>query len=211
MAKEYMAEEIAAAEACRVQTKDAEYYLDTSKYMLYDYNMEFPLYSRQNDSNECDYLGTTGYSFQLCGSYIYIKSDIYWEDYPVGEITRIVNLKTRSITPFGYNVDIFIPDDGDSVYYTIDAEGSIYKADPSLAHPKKYTIEIPETSCVKKEYSESGCLCEDIATTGVDDGWIYFYYDAFEYEGPGIYEGNYRIRTNGSGLEKTDEGHFYDK
>ena len=76
---------------------------------------------------------------------------------------------------------------------------------------KEIKIEIPEQDEIEAENGDIGDLCTDITITNVEDGWIYFYYDVFVYEEGGIYTGGYRIRTDGSGLEKTDEGEFYDQ
>lgn len=203
---DYQLELIAAAEACRITVDGNEYYLDTSKPIgIYDDWMpEYPLY-RNNT-----YLGTTGSTFQYFKNYIYIKSDTLQEDYPVGEMTRVIDLKTGTITPCGRNMDISIPDEGDTVYYTYDGVSTIFKADASLKNVKEFKIEIPEQDEIEAEFGDIEELCTDIAITDVKSGWIYFYYDVFYYEGGGIYSGNYRIRTDGTGLEKTDEGEYYE-
>ena len=208
VSEEYNAEQIAAAEACRVQTEDAEYYFDTSVYMFFWDNLEFPLYRKDNETGWAEYMGTTGFAFQLCGQYIYIQSDVLQEDYPVGEMTRVVDIESGTITPFGRNIDIFVPSDGGFVYYTFDFGSAVYKANASLEHVKETKIEIPEQDEIKAEYGDIEELCRDITITDVKNGWIYFYYDVFYYEGEGIYSGNYRIRTDGTDLEKTDEGEF---
>lgn len=211
VSEEYIADQIAAAEACCKQTETAEYYFDTSAYMIFWDNVEFPLYKKDIETGGVYYLGTTGYEFQLFGSYIYIKSDIYMEDYPQGEVTRVIDLETGVITPFGRNVNIFIPSEDDTVYFTYDMVGSIYRADASLIHIRELSIEVPEQDEIEEACEGMFDVYEDASITNVEDGWIYFLYSTAIYEAGPVYEGNYRIRTDGTGLEKTDEGVFYDE
>jgi len=207
----YYQEQVAIAEACRVQTEDAEYYLDTSIpvaiYAPGDY--EFPLYRKNLKTGWADYLGTTGFAFQLCGNYIYIESDMLQEDLPNGTLTRVVNLETGVITPIKRNMNIVVPESGDFVYYTISGISSIYRADPSLEDRTEFVIHIPEEAEIERRYGNRDNYDWIIAITGVADGWIFFEYYVSEYESDSIYEGSYRIRTDGTGLEKTDAGQFY--
>jgi len=205
----FLAEQIAIADACRVQTEDAEYYLDTSQYILFDHNVEFPLYRRFIDSSISEYMGTTGYAFQLCDPYIYIKSDVFTDTHPQGELTRVVDLSTGDIRPCNWNMEIFIPDEGDLVYYTIDTQSAIYAADPSLAQAEEFDIQVPERRDITSRYGDIGNLYEDITITGVADGWISFQYRVSRRDGTVVYEGGYRVSTDGDGLEKTDDGQFY--
>ncbi|MEL7603648.1 MAG: hypothetical protein AAGU77_10890, partial [Bacillota bacterium] len=171
----YFLEQAAIAEACRVQTEDAEYYLDITKPIAIcsEYEVEFPLYRKDLDNGWAKYMGTTGFAFQLCGDYIYIQSDLLQEDYPRGEVTRVVNLETGAVMPHGWNMDVFIPEEGSYVYYTVDAVSSIYKADPSLQRVTEYRIEIPEMAEIKAEYADPDWgLCEDITLLSVESGWI---------------------------------------
>ncbi len=205
----YFQEQAAIAEACRIQTEDAEYFFDTSQYFIFSNNIEFPLYRSFIDSNVSEYLGTTGYYFQLCDPYIYIKSNNYTDEEPQGEITRVVDLTTGDVLPCNWNMDIYIPNEGELVYYTIDSESSIFAADPSLTDTEEYAIDLPERREITRNYGDFGYLYKQLTITGVADGWLSFRYKVSKYNGPTVYVGSYRIRTDGTGLEKTDEGQYY--
>lgn len=205
---------IATADACRVQTDHSEYYLDTSQYMAFEFNAEFPLYRKDDDQGWAEYMGTTGYSFQLAGSYIYIKSESVSPEYADGAITRIIDLEDGTITPLDRNLTIYIPKEGQFVYYTNVVDSSIFKADYSLEDVRQYVIQIPEQATIATKYADIGDFSEfetDVKITNVEDGWIYFYYWVGIYGMYEFYSGNYRIRTDGTGLEKTDEGVFYEQ
>lgn len=206
--------EIEQADKCRIQVGDNKFYFDTTKPMLLDFatmDVEFPLYC-DNKDNGTEFLGTIGYSFKVCGPYIYVESDVLWEDYPGREMTRIVNINDLSVTPFGRDVCICVPDaQGDKVYYNYEIDDCIYVADPSLKDAKKLHIEVPDKDTIEQE---AGLSIEDVYVsiniTDVSDGWIYFSYNVFDYEGPEYYYGHYRIKTDGSAIEKTDDGQFGD-
>ncbi len=208
---DFLASQIEAAEKCRVSTQDAEYYFDTDIPIgIYnDIEPEFPLYRMDKHTDQVEYMGTTGFSFQLCDRFIYIKSDMLQEDWPVGEMTRVVNMDTGVITPLGRNIDIFIPEDGGYVYYTMDGVSAVYKAVPSLVNAEKFDIQIPDNEEIEDQIDKMDDVCTHISIMNVEDGWVYFLYDVFEYEGSGLYEGRYRVSTNGSRAEKTDNGRFF--
>ena len=96
---------------------------------------EYPLY-RFKDGASPEYLGTTGFAFQVFGHYIYVKSDMHKLDWPDGTMTRVVNLKDLSVTTIGQHIYIFIPKQGSKVYYTWE-DGCIYVADASLKNSTK--------------------------------------------------------------------------
>jgi hypothetical protein len=172
---------IEEADKCCVNVDGTEYFLDTDKLVEMDIVPEFPLYRiRSGDSPE--YLGTTGFAFQVFGDYIYIQSDPLQEDYPDGTLTRVVNLSDLSVTPFDRNVSIFTPRQWSSVYYTYAIDDNIYIAEPSLKKAKKLHIELPDKDAIKEKTSEYKYdVCKDIMITDVKDGWIYFNYNLFIY------------------------------
>lgn len=193
------------AENCRTVVDGAEYYFDTNYYIFQDYFPEFPLFKRNKDG-WAEYMGTTGFSFQVNGDYIYIKSDVLQEDWPDGTLTRVVNLIDGSIYPAGRNIDIFVPSEGDRVYLTL-LDNRIFIAFPSLEEDRVIDVEIPDKEQIEEETGKSLEKYDVfMSITDVEDGWIYFRYLIFEYEVSDLYEGNYRITTDGKKIEKTDEG-----
>ncbi len=89
--KGYYSYAIEEADKYRTKVGDTEYYLDTGKLVEMDVDPEFPLY-RFKEEAWPEYLGTTGFAFQVFGNYIYVQSDSLQEDYPNGTLTRVVNL-----------------------------------------------------------------------------------------------------------------------
>lgn len=210
--KEYYSGYIEEADKCRVKVGDTEYYLDTSKVLEMDVCPEFPLYMLK-DGDLPEYLGTTGFAFQVFGGYIYVQSDPLQEDWPDGVYTRVVDLNDFSVTAIGRNIHITVPKQGSKVYYTKDADCSIFITDASLKEPEKMLIEIPDKRTVDKKVKESyeydiSDLVELVRITNIEDDWVYFNYWMFEPEGGLYYDGNYRIKTDGSEIKKTDEGKF---
>ncbi len=122
--QEYYSWEIEEANKYSVKVDDTRYYLDTSMF-LDVYPLEFPLYRLKDGDPWPEYLGTTGFAFQVFNGYIYIKSDPFQEDWPDGTLTRVVNLKDLSITQAGRDIDIFIPKEGNKVFYTRSAITSL--------------------------------------------------------------------------------------
>lgn len=195
---------VAAADACRATTADTEYYLDTDQPIWIDAMYpEFPLFQRDIETGWTSYLGTTGVTFELCGQSIFIAGNS-----SAGRITRHVNLETETVRLLGA-VDVFIPKEGESVYYTCVFADTIYQADPSLEHITEIEITIPEQDKIEADHGSFDDLFSETTITDIQDGWIYFYYSVFVAEGDSIYGGNYRIRTDGTGLEKTDEGEYF--
>lgn len=209
--QKYYSWEIEEAKKYRVKVGDTEYYFETSIFLeTYPCN-EFPLY-KLKDGSWPEYLGTTGFAFQVFNGYIYIQSDMLQEDWPDGTMTRVVNLKDLSVTPLGRNKSIFIPKQGSNVYYTSVGAGYIYIADASLKHPKELDIAVPNKDIIEHKIGLSvDDVCTIIDITDVKDGWIYFSYWLGYPEGPSYYEGNYRVKTNGSKTEKIGEGQFGDE
>lgn len=205
--KSYYSYAIEEADKYRTKVGDTEYYLDTDKLVEMDVDPEFPLY-RVKEAAWPEYLGTTGFAFQVFGDYIYVQSDSLQEDIPNGTLTRVVNLNDLSVTPFDRNVNLFVPEQGSNIFYTYSFDDNIYIAEPSLNKAKKLHIEVPEQDIIVEKAGEYiDDICEYISVTEVKDGWIYFDYNAFIYEGESLHEGNYRIKTDGSRIEKTDESH----
>lgn len=212
---EYYADQIEEAEKYRITVGDTEYYFDTSTFLDMYYPVEFPLY-RLKDGDFPEYLGTTGFAFQVFGDYIYVQSDPLQEDWPDSTLTRVINLKDLSVTPAGRDMYIFTPKEGNKVYYTYVGWDYIYIADASLKNVKELHIEIPDQKTVEKKVEElcgydASDLISDVSITDVKDGWIYFTYWLWEYEGSTYYEGNYRIKTDGSKIQPVGEGKFGDE
>lgn len=198
---------IQQAEKYRVTIDDVEYYFDTDDY-IFDLNLEFPLFKQEKDKWP-EYLGTTGFAFQVNGDYIYVQSDVLQEDWPDGTLTRVVNLVDVTIRPVKRNIRIFIPEEEDRVYYTW-VDNSITVAYPSLETDYVIEVNIPDREKIEEDSGEDLDHYETgISIRRVENGWIYFKCFIFMYEGPGLYEGNYRITTDGRKIEKTDKGELF--
>ncbi len=81
---------------------------------------------------------------------------------------------------------------------------------------KELHIKIPDEKIVFEKVGELyGNDVRDLAVivniTKVENGSVYFTYSMFECEGPLYYKGNYRIKTDGSEIEKIGEGKFGDE
>lgn len=200
---EFQTDQIEAAKGYRATIDGSEYYFDTNTFLFGDYFMDFPLYK------DWEYMGTTGFAFQENKGYLYVESAISQEDWPDGRMTRSVNTADGTIRMIGRNIDIFIPDEGENVYYTDLTPDQIFVTKPSLELKDTIDVRIPDLKAIQETSGADLMNYESIINvTDVKDGWVYFRYCIFEYEGSGLYEGHYRISAKGDHVEKTDEGEF---
>jgi hypothetical protein len=208
-------EEIASTGRFKITINEYEYFLNTDKTLITEYGPEFPLYYKISDYGPY-YSGITGFDFKACGKYTYFQNDILQDDSPDGRQMNVYNADDGTIDQVGRNIDIFIPPAQDVVLFTYSIyryadKNYIYFADPSLKVKKKIRLNLPDNEAVAKKYGNSlNDLCVWITINKVEDNWIYYSYDLFVFEGPGVYLGNYRITLDGKKIEKTDAGKFYD-
>lgn len=201
------------AQACKVTIDGWTYYLDTENPVQVRDDDEYPLY-RENEE-DTQYLGTTGFEFLIAGKYIYVKQAVYFGDYGHW-LTRRVDLNGRTSKLVGESWNIFVSTNPKKLYITDEWDGKILIADYACEHIKTIKIILPDWKQITKKYMDAykyteGNVTGDMLGTFINvtsekDGWIYFECGVEELPNVGVYNGNYRIKTDGSKIEKIDKG-----
>lgn len=186
------------------------YYLDINDPIVTTYNEDPPLHMKKTDNTGDVNLGVRGYNFDIIGNYIYLDSNDPEPDQngtQTWSTTRMgLDGSGKKKLEYG-SMSRFIPKDGQNFYFTTMGDGAAYISDSGCDNVTTLKLSLPDQSELDSKLDKNKLLQVDISD--VTSGVISFTASYLSQNGTQLYNGTYKINSDGSSISKIKGTYYY--
>ena len=187
------------------------YYLDETDAATVDYGEDPPLHRKSEDGTSDEKLGLRGFTFDVIGEYLYLDSnyaDLDENGTQTWYTTRMsLDGSGQRRLEYGSMSVRLIPEGEQKFYFTTLGDCAVYTTDFACENVTPIIFVLPDQSDLDTKLDADREMQLDI--NEVVDGWISFDVTFITNEGIQMYKGTYKIKEDGTGIEKVS-GTYYD-
>jgi hypothetical protein len=210
VAAEEYAVEFVKENSSQIRIDGWEYYFDTERAVLEgdDYSQVYEfLLCRKNGAGKTESLNIYGSRIEAGRGCLFLYNN-QWNG-PEADFwdTWVLSPEGKKLAYLGNIYDLFIPEQGQYLYFSDSLDLVMYRMDFSCEHLERLAISLPNDEILAKEIPDP--YFSNIAFDRIEGDWLYFTGDIdsfFEKR----FVGGYKMRVDGGAVYQTDDGIWYD-
>lgn len=187
------------------------YYLDINDPIATNFSEDPPLHMKKTDNTGDTELGIRGFNFDIIGNYLYVDSndpDVDENGNQTWSTTRVsLDGSEKKRLEYGSMSERLVSQGDQKFYFTTMGDSAVYVSDFACENVTTLAVNLPDQSDLDRKLDKNKTLQMDIsdATNGV----ITFTASYLSQNGTQLYNGTYKINTDGSSIQKVKGTYYY--